>query len=794
MDTANQNLCYHCGLPLTPGDTYPSTILKQTRDMCCPGCQAVSEAIVSNGLEDYYRFRTEYADKGDESLDSTMEKLTAFDHPEIQTEFIIEDGSEKQIQLTIEGISCAACGWLIEKQLLKLHGISRVAVNVSARRATVTWSQSQLNLSDIIGQLEQIGYHALPFQPDEHEASFQKENKRFLRKLGLSGLMSMQVMMLAIGLYFGVFGSIDDQTKHFFHWVSLILSTPVVLYSGSEFYRNAMNGLRVNSLNMDFSVTIAILGTFFSSAWATVQQTGEVYFESVCMFVFLLLISRYLEHRTRYRASQISANMLKYIPVSATLFRNGMTESILAKHLKPHHQILVKPGETFPVDGLVIKGDGSADESMLTGESNAVKKQPQDTVFGGTINVSGNFIVEVTNELKLSLVNKILRLQENALANKPKAAIYADKASRYFVVIVLIIAALSYGSWLIIQPDRAFWIMIAILVATCPCALSLATPTALTSAIAKLNQYGLLVKKADVLDILPEVDTIVFDKTGTLTKGHSSVTEINIYGDITKKQAMTLAASLESYSEHPIAKAFADHDLLPVENVKSVLGFGIQGVIDGLDMKIGHFSFMAPCSKLTHNLDKSLIYLQQNKQLVASFRLADTLRDEGLELIKTLKEKRLVLLSGDDELNVKRIGEQLGIGEVYWRHSPEQKLNFIRDCQKNKAKVLMVGDGINDAPVLAAADVSIAMGEAADMSKRSADILMLNPKLANINKLFSMAVKSRRKIKQNMAWAVGYNVLVLPLAVTGLLTPWMAVVGMSLSSIIVVSNSVRLLK
>ncbi|GAA0852152.1 heavy metal translocating P-type ATPase [Aliiglaciecola litoralis] len=762
--------------------------------MCCPGCQAVAEAIVDNGLEDYYHFRTSFAEQGEQQLESTLAHLKSYDHPEIQHDFVISDGNEKQIQLTIEGISCAACGWLIEKKLLSIPGIVRVAVNVAARRATISWQQDLVQLSHIIGQLDRIGYHALPFQPDEHEASFQKENKRFLRKLGLSGLMTMQVMMLAIALYFGIFGSIDEQTKTFFHWISLILATPVVLYSGSEFYRNALNGLRVRALNMNFSVSLAVLGTFFASAWATVTQSGEIYFESVCMFIFLLLISRYLEHRTRYKASQISANMLKYIPLSATLVENESVQHVLAKQLRVGQQVLVKPGETFPVDGVIVQGQGAIDESMLTGESESIIKQAKDDVFGGTLNLNGTFVVSVKHELKLSLVNNILRLQESALASKPKAAIYADRASQFFVIIVLVIALISYISWLQFQPDNAFWIAIAILVATCPCALSLATPSALTSAIAKLNEYGLLIKRADVLDLIPDVDTLVFDKTGTLTYGKFSISDIKLFNNYDRQHALKLAAALEQYSEHPIANAFTDTQPYKISEVSCDIGRGVTGVYAGSKVQIGHVKYIKSDIPELSSVADDCIVLTQANRLVATFAIKDRLREDAKQLIDSLKHKRIIMLSGDSQKNVEAIASKLAISDRLYRQLPHQKLDYIRGLQAQGAKVLMVGDGINDAPVLAAADVSVAMGGAADMSKRSADVVMLNPDLINLNQLFAMSIKVRKKIKQNMLWAIGYNLLILPLAIAGLLTPWMAVIGMSLSSIIVVTNSVRLLR
>lgn len=787
--------CYHCGLPVIPGSSFQANILGKIRAMCCPGCEAVAEAIVSNGLEDYYRFRTEKAIKGDELLDETLSKLDAYDHPDIQQEFVSQDGNNVQIQLTVEGISCAACGWLIEKQLIKLKGIQRVAVNVSSRRATISWSESELKLSKIILQIEKIGYHALPFQQDEHEASFQSESQKYLRRLGLAGLMTMQVMMLAIGLYFGLFGYIEEQTEQYFHWVSLILTTPVVIYSGAGFYQSAINALRNRTVNMDVSVSLAILGTFVSSGWATITDSGQIYFESVCMFVFLLLISRYVEQRSRHKASQLSANMIKYIPLTATLIEGNETHECLAKHLAIGQHVLVKPGETIPVDATISQGSGKIDESMLTGESKSIFKQSGDNVFGGTINQNNVLTLAVTRPLKDALVNQILRLQEVALSEKPKAAVFADHASRYFVVLVLAIACVSYLVWLSIDPTRAFWVAIAVLVATCPCALSLATPTAITAGLAKLNEFGLLVKRADVLEIVEDIDTIIFDKTGTLTDGHFSLVEIRTFAQFDKKLALSIAASIEQYSQHPIAKAFLSvPDRILVSSVETITGKGLSAIFDGKVCRIGsanYMDFSIPDSEQNEGFN---VYLQVGDQVVAGFSIEDALNSEAEFLISKLAAYNLHIVSGDSQNNVEAVAKQLAVTSFKFGQSPEQKLSYIKQLQQQGHRVLMVGDGINDAPILAKADVSIAVGNAADMAKRSADIILLGNKMSSISLLFSVSAKIRQKVKQNMAWAIGYNLLILPLAVLGVLSPWMAVIGMSLSSIIVVVNSVRLLR
>ncbi|MEP2652253.1 MAG: heavy metal translocating P-type ATPase, partial [Paraglaciecola sp.] len=548
--------CFHCGLDVPKGSQFEALVMGQQKTFCCPGCLAVAESIVENGLEDYYHYRSEFADKASEDSQDILEKLSIFDDDLILSEFVGKNNNAHEIQLTISGINCAACGWLIEKQLAKLKGIMQIAVNVSARRATVSWDSNLLQLSTILKHIENIGYHGKPFQPEQHEASYKQENQAFLKKLGLAGLMTMQVMMLNIGVFFDLFGHIDAQTKQYFNWVSLLLSTPVLLYSASGFYAGAIRALKARTVNMDVPVSIALSLTYLSSVLATLQNNGQTYFESLCMFVFLLLISRYLEHGARYKASQLSANMLEYMPTMANLVENKQLRPVLAKSLKLEQLVFVKAGDLVPIDGVIIEGKGQLNEAMLTGEFELVSKTKGESVYAGTVNQLGTLTIQVTSVLKHSVLNQINQLQNQALANKPKIAGLADRFSQYFVAAVLVISAITYLVWSQIDAEEALWHMIAVLIATCPCALGLATPSALSCAVAHLNSKGVLLKRADALEQISTVDWIGFDKTGTLTEGKFSLAKWVNISDKTEDFCFQIAACLEQYSEHPIARAF----------------------------------------------------------------------------------------------------------------------------------------------------------------------------------------------------------------------------------------------
>jgi Cu2+-exporting ATPase len=792
--------CFHCGLPNLEGDKYPVTILNETHNMCCPGCQAVASAIVENGLESYYEFRTEPAAKGDSALDNTLNKLAVYDEPELQEEFVLESGSHKEIQLTVEGITCAACGWLIEKQLAKVLGVKKVAVNVGARRAIVSWDDEQIKLSQILKTLKDIGYESLPFQADNHEASFQSEQKSYLKRLGLAGLMTMQVMMLAMGQYFDLFSSIDADTTRYFNWISLVLTTPVVLYSGSVFYLSALKATLARSINMDITITIAILSTYIAGIITVNEPDAEVYFESICMFIFFLLISRFLEQRTRYKANQISSNMLKHIPVTAYKWVNGELSSVLAKQLQVGDLVLVKAGEIIPVDGEITEGHATIDESMLTGEFESVEKEIGGTVYGGTLNQLGVITIKVNKTLKYAMVNQILRLQETALANKPKVALMADRISRHFGAVVLVLTALTYTFWYLQNSPHAFWIAISVLVATCPCALGLATPSALTCAMAKLNRNGILLKRADALEQLTDVSDIIFDKTGTLSCGEFSIEKVWVADESQKESLISIATALELRSEHPIAKAFSHSEIKPqhqkIDKFTVSIGNGISGEIDGNTFCLGSINFILTTTKSAPDdlITDASIVLSKNGEIVAAFWLVDKIKPGVSKVLDKLTAYETSILSGDSEKNVKEVASKLGIAKTYAQCTPSQKLDTIHQLQQQGKTVLMLGDGINDAPVLAAADVSVAVGNASDLAKNAADVILLNVQLDSLLMVLSMAKRTRNKIKQNMAWAIAYNLLVLPLAMAGYLTPWMAALGMSISSIIVVYNSTRLLK
>ncbi|OOE88190.1 heavy metal translocating P-type ATPase [Salinivibrio sharmensis] len=783
--------CYHCGDPVLTGDTYQVVIFDKPRLMCCPGCQAVATTIVDSGLSSYYQYRTENADKAD-LVPEELKSLTLYDNQDVQQEFVRDVADQKEVTLSLDGVSCAACAWLIEKQLQRTTGVTNIQVNTTTNRAQVRWDDAQASLSTILTRIHQLGYKAAPFEADRQEQQYHRNMKQYLYRLGIAGLATMQVMMLAVAMYFEVFGDMDETFRNYFRWISLIFATPVLLYSALPFYTNAWRNLKARTLGMDVPVSIALLFAYFSSLYATVTGKGEVFFESVAMFTFFLLLGRFLEMRARRTAAAASANLLKLVPKMARRL-NG--EAVPANSLTKGEQIRVLPGEPFPADGQILSGTTSVDEAMLTGESLPQTKQQGDVVYAGTMNVEGNVDISVTNNHKESLVAHIVRLQDEAQMAKPKVAVLADHIARYFVAAILIISASTWLYWHFVQPDDAFWIMLSVLVATCPCALSLATPTALTCSTSTFGQLGIMLRRGHVLETLTKVNRLVVDKTGTLTEGEVKIDAAHVLAaNYSEQNVLNIAASLESFANHPIANAFQAKatTLLTVTEADNHIGQGVCGKINGQDWRIGKAAFALSSSKTQY--DSYPVVLSCEGQAVAVFTLTDPIRPSSARLITAFQQAGIetTMLTGDQSRNVDQVANELGINSVISGVSPQGKLAYLQGLDDDTV-TLMVGDGVNDAPVLAGAHLSVAMGGGTDIAKSSADMVLLSDDLEKLLTARRLAQQTRRIIRENLTWALGYNITILPLAVMGYVAPYIAVVGMSASSIIVVSNSLRLL-
>ena len=795
--------CFHCGLPVPEGSDYTVDIDGQSRRMCCPGCQAVARAIVDGGLESYYQHRTATAPTARERVPAALKELDIYDQPQVQRSFVrtVDEANVKQASLILEGIVCAACVWLNERHVNALPGVIAFRVNYATHRATVKWDDSRIHLSDILRAISEIGYIAHPFDPGRQEQLYKRERAQALKRLAVAGLGAMQVMMVAVALYAGDYTGMEDRLQIFFRWVSLIIATPVVFYSARPFFTSALRDLRRRQLGMDVPVALAIGGAYLASGWATFTNRGEVYFDSVTMFTFFLLAGRFLEMGARHRAGQAAEELVKLLPAMTTRLTDSGEETVAVADLAPGDRVRVKPGESVPADGRVLEGRSSVDESLLTGESVPVPRGPGDRVVGGSVNVESPLVIRIEKVGEETVLAAIQRLLDRAQSEKPRLAGLADRIAGVFVGVILLLAAGVGWYWWQHAPDEAGWIVLSMLVVTCPCALSLATPAALTAATGTLTRLGVLTTRGHALETLARATHMVLDKTGTLTEGRLRLVATEPLGKESAAACLGLAAALEQASEHPLGRAIlraAPGERPPVSDARAEPGQGIEGEVNGRRLRIGQPAWVAALSGSAPPAPggdgASEILLGDDQGLLAVFRLRDELRPGAREAVAELRRLGLepLLYSGDSEAAVAAVARELEITDFRARMRPEDKLAGLRALQAGGAVVAMVGDGVNDAPVLAGANVSLAMGSGTQLAQASADMILLSERLAHLPEAVGMARDSLRIIRQNLGWAATYNALALPLAAMGYVAPWMAAIGMSASSLVVVVNALRL--
>lgn len=790
--------CFHCGLPVPAGSRFVAPVLGESREFCCPGCQAVAEAIVGGGLESYYRHRSEPSANPEALPQVLTDELALYDRAEVQQPFVQHEGELAEATLLVEGISCAACGWLIEKHLRGLPAVAEARLNLSNHRLQVRWSDSQVPLSELLQSLRRIGYAAHPYRPDRAAETLAEENRRALKQIGVAGLLWFQVMMATMATW----PEFNLDLSHSFHvilrWTALILTTPIVFYCCGQFFRGALRDLRTRHLTMDVSVSLAIGGAYLAGIWSTLTGEGELYFDAVGMFALFLLAGRYLERRARERTAAATAQLVNLLPASCLrLDEQDQSQRILLSELRIGDRVLVQPGALLPADGRILSGQSSVDESLLTGEYLPQPRGVGDSVTAGTLNVEGPLTVEVQALGDDTRLSAIVRLLERAQSEKPRLAELADQVAHWFLIGVLLAAAVVGLVWWQIDSDRAFWIVLALLVATCPCALSLATPTALTAATGSLHKLGLLLTRGHVLEGLNQIDTVIFDKTGTLTEGRLTLRGIHPLRELDADQCLALAAALENRSEHPIAKAFG-RAAQAAEQVDSHPGLGLEGVVEQRRLRIGQPDFVSalagqPTPAIPGDHGQWLL-LGDEQGPLAWLVLDDRLRDDAPALLGACRARgwRILLLSGDSSPMVGEIARQLGIEDARGGLTPDDKLAVLKQLHAEGRKVLMLGDGVNDVPVLAAADISVAMGSATDLAKTSADAVLLSNRLDSLTRALPVARRTRRIIIENLSWAMLYNGLILPFAAVGWVTPAWAALGMSISSLLVVVNALRL--
>jgi Cu2+-exporting ATPase len=803
VETASQGVdsgCYHCGSPVPKGATWQLVIDERPRSLCCPGCEAVAQAITASGLSSYYRFRTELPERPANDAGTRRvqaETWQVFDDPALQGEFVHADGDGLTATLTVDGITCAACAWLIEHRLNALDGVTSSAVNLSHHRLSVSWDPARLKLSALLAELAAIGYPAQPYAPDQAQQQLKHDERMGVRRLIVAAVAMMQVMMFSVPIYLS---GPDEMSRDFlvlFHWLSFALATPVVFFSAAPFFHNALRDLRNRTLGMDVPVSLAIGGAYLASGYAVIAGHGEIYFDSVSMFTFFLLFGRYVEMRARRRSGHSGNALAGVMPASATRLEADDSERVLpANRLVAGDRVLVRPGHGVPADGVIEDGTSSLDESMLTGESRPVIRRVGDAVIGGSHNIDSPLVVRVTHAGGEARASAILNLTDRAFAKRPRIAELASRWAHLFVIRLLVVSLGVAIAWAFIDPSRALWVTLSVLVVTCPCALALATPTALTASHGRLRRRGFLITRAHALEGLAQAKRVILDKTGTLTTGQMTLAETRPIAGIAPQQARAVAAALEAHSEHPIARAFSPYRDVSIsaEAVINRPGQGLEGRIEGRRWRIGKPAFVAGSDTPAPPDQGRWLLLACDGRPSAWFALKDDLRDDAPATVQALKRLGLSveLLSGDQRGSVEALAQRLGIEDWRAGASPEDKLAHVQALQAQGESVVMVGDGINDVPVLAGAEVSIAMNGATDLARTRADAVLLSPHLSRIVEAIEVSRATRRIIRQNLGWALCYNLTALPLAACGLIPPWLAAIGMSASSLVVVGNALRL--
>lgn len=785
--------CFHCGLPVPAGSEFNVAFEGERRPMCCRGCQAVAETIVSSGLGDYYRHRTAMPQSGQAVLPPELDSLKLYDREDVQQSFVTRDDDAREASLILENISCAACLWLNERHLQQLPGIVSAHVNYATQRARVRWDDSRIHLSDILFEIQKLGYNAHPFSAAAREESRRQERRADFRRIAVAGICAAQLMMLAVGLYAGAAYGIEPATRQLLRWVSALLAVPVMTYAAWPFYRSAWYALRNWHVNMDVPVVLAIVIAFAGSIFNTMRDLGTVYFDTLSMFVLFLLTTRYFERAAREKSVQASENLLQLTPAVATRIEAGKIETVAAAALRNDDVVMVAAGATVPADGIIITGASEFDESIVTGESRPVAHAAGDTVIAGSVNISSPVHLRVSAVGEATVLAGVVRLLDRAQAERPVTVELADRVAAWFVAGLLVFAGLVTLAWLIFAPERSFEILLAVLVVTCPCALALAAPAAYAAAGSVLLARGALLTRGRALEKLAEVDHVMLDKTGTLTEGQPALTRVDAIG-IGREHALGIAAVLEKNVRHPFARALlheARGTTLPqAQNVSYVPGQGVRGTLQDGEYFLGRGAGL----DVGRSGVSSVIGLYRNGTLVARFHFSDALRADARELIEQLRNAGLdvSIASGDHRAAVEHVAATLGVRAAHAELSPAQKLELLRKLQASGKTVLMVGDGINDAAILAGADVSVAVGNATDVARAASDIVLLSRRLLMITEMIATARRTRAIVRQNFIWAILYNAVMLPLAALGFVAPWLAALGMSASSFIVVMNALRL--
>lgn len=754
---------------------------------CCNGCQGVYHLLQDDGLNSFYE------KLGKNQLDTPKaidEDSSNFDMESFAARYIkkTNDGFNR-VDLIIEGIHCAACVWLNEKILDETPGVLEASINFSNNKAKIVWDEDEIPLSKIIDRIRSIGYNAYPYESSVSEKQAKAKNRDYFLRMSVAIFASLNIMMIGVAKYTGFFTGMSDGVIKIVHFAEWIFSTPVLFYSGWIFFRGAYYGLKNKIINMDFLVITGASLTYIYSLYVLFGAQGHSYFDSVAMIITFVLVGKYLEVLGKKSAVDTMDKIKAYIPLEATIIKDDGKQIVALDQIQVGDIIELKSGEKASVDGEVISGLSSFDESSLTGESLPIEKQSGDTIYSGTINNDSVIRYKALKNYADSTLNTIVELLEESLNSKPKIEQTTNEVSKYFSVTILLVALATFIGWFIAtnQFEHSLIVTISVIVIACPCALALATPIASLVGISWLSSEGILFKEAKYLETLAKTDIVVFDKTGTLTSGNLSIKEANI-----EEEYKDILFSLVDSSTHPVSLSIKkylqkNYDLIEplyLENITQIPATGMEA----------HYKNKKIFGGKNIKSDETSFILTIDGEIKASFILEDSLKEDAKETIAYLNEQGIqsVICSGDNEKVVHDIANKLNIEKYNYSMTPQNKADFIKDLKGQNKTVVMIGDGINDSVALSQADVAIAMGNGADISLSVSDIVILNNSLENIVKSFKISKRTFSFIKQNLKISLVYNLITIPIAIMGYVIPLLAALSMSLSSLLVVGNSSRI--
>ena len=816
MSETISETCFHCGLPIEPSARQEATIQGTLRPFCCSGCMLVCQTIHDSGLAGFYdKLKTSEALTPPPAAAKDLEQ---YDLEDVQADFVITQGNLSEATLLVEGIHCAACVWLIEHALKDVAGVALCEVNLAHHRLRLRWDQAQVKLSALLKRLAQIGYNAVPYNADAAEGAAVKRQRTLLYRMAFAGFGAMNSMWIAIALYSGELSAskIDPEHQQFFYWVSFLLCTPVLFYSGWDIMRSGIRGLLRGNLTMDLPVTIGCLVTYSYSIWITLRGGGSgVYFDTVITFLFIILVGRYLEGLSRRNATSSTGRLMELQPRSAYRVTESEPQLVSVRALRLGDKVLVRPGDKVPVDGRVVEGYSEISEAMLTGESHPVVKRVDDRVVAGTVNGQGALVVQVEQLGSDTALAKIIHMVENAQGSKAPIQCTADRIVPWFVATTIALALITFFFWLRKDFDTALLAATSVLIITCPCGFGLATPMGIAVSVGHAARNGLLVKSGAAIEAMAQVDHVVFDKTGTLTEGQLTVTALHRDSDsaLSEDELLRYVAAAESRSEHHVAKAIVNYvrerginfEKCRIEEFDALAGRGLQAQVNGKRIAIGNDALLQELGLEASAELRGYMEQAQASGSVAVFAVIDgavrallgvqdQVRAEAPALVAALRQRgiTMTLLTGDSQLAADKVANELGGMEVIAQVLPQHKADKIAELKAQGKKVVMIGDGVNDAPALATADASIAMGGGTDVSMECAEFVLLDNNLNKVLFAIDLSRRTLKLIRQNIKISLGYNIILVPMCMAAMLTPIFAAIAMPLNSLAVIGNALRI--